>query len=726
MTRNCFYLAIAAFFISAILGVTRPGLTARKPAAAIPMDSTDIAGVVTSSKGPEAGVWVIAETKDFGTGFRKMVVTDDQGRYLIPDLPKANYNIWVRGYGLVDSAKVQAAPGKQLDLKAVIAPSAKEAAQYYPAAYWYSLLHIPPKSDFPGTGDSGNGIATRITSQEMWVERVKTDGCESCHQMGDKATREIPKELGAFDSSFDAWTRRIQSSQVGGGMMNTAVQTGVKRLLGEYADWTDRIKAGELPPVPPRPQGKERNVVITSWDWSGQKDYFHDEISADRWNPATNPNGLVYGVHEESTDLLTILDPVKNSFTEVPIPSGPNTPRVEPPEVVQPSPYWGNEAISTAKAAAHSLMMDPQGRIWTASQTREHDNPAFCKEGSSLASAIAFPINTGSRQVNMYDPKTQKWTLVDMCASALHLNFANDANHTLWIGNPGVDAIGWLNTKMFDQTHDAQKSQGWTPFILDTNGNGKRDDYTEPGQPSDPSKDTRMKAGFYGIIPSPADGSVWGTVLGFPGGILRVNPGPDPAKTALAEYYEVPWNNPKAPVQGFSPRGLDIDSNGVVWTVLASGHFASFDRRKCKGPLNGPTATGQQCPEGWTLYRTPGPSFKGVSDMVGSADENYYNWVDQFDSLGMGKNVPVATGNDSDALNVLDTSTGKFIVMRVPYPMGFFAKSLDGRIDDPRAGWKGRGLWSTYATRAPWHIEGGKGTTSKAVKFQLRPDPLAH
>ncbi len=727
MTKKILYLATAAIVITVLLGVSRPGHTARKPAAAaIPMDNTDIAGVVTSSKGPEAGVWVIAETKDLATGFRKIVVTDDQGRYLIPDLPKANYTVWVRGYGLVDSAKVQSAPGKSLDLKAVIAPSEKDAAQYYPAVYWYSLLHIPPKSDFPGTGDSGNGIATRIKSQEEWVERVKTDGCESCHQLGDKATREIPSNLGAFDSSFDAWNRRIQSSQVGGSMMNAAVQTGAKRLLTEYGNWTDRIKAGELPPAPPRPQGRERNVVITQWDWSGPKDYFHDEITVDRWNPTTNPNGLVYGVHEESTDLLTILNPVKNSFTEVPIPSGPGTPQAEPPEVVQPSPYWGTEAISTAHAAAHSLMMDPQGRIWTASQTREHDNPAFCKQGSSLPAAIAYPINTGSRQVNMYDPKTGKWTLVNMCASGLHLNFANDANHTLWIGNPGVDAVGWLNTKMFDETHDAQKSQGWTPLILDTNGNGKRDAYTEPGQPSDPTKDTRIKVGFYGIIPSPADGSVWGTVLGFPGGIVRLNPGPDPVKTALAEYYEAPWNNPKAAVQGFSPRGLDIDSNGVVWTVLASGHFASFDRRKCKGPLNGPTATGQQCPEGWTLYRTPGPSFKGVSDLVGSADENYYNWVDQFDSLGMGKNVPVATGNDSDALDVLDTATGKFIVMRVPYPMGFFAKSLDGRIDDPKAGWKGRGLWSTYATRAPWHIEGGKGTTSKAVKFQLRPDPLAH
>ena len=175
-------------------------------------------------------------------------------------------------------------------------------------------------------------------------------------------------------------------------------------------------------------------------------------------------------------------------------------------------------------------------------------------------------------------------------------------------------------------------------------------------------------------------------------------------------------------MQGFSPRGLDIDHNGVVWTVLASGHFASFDRRKCKGPLNGPTATGQHCPEGWTLYPMPGPQFKGVTDS-GSAEASYYDWVDQFDTFGLGRNVPIATGNGNDALLAL--SDGKFVVLRVPYPIGFFAKGLDGRIDDPKGGWKGKGLWSTYATRAPFHVEGGKGTTSKVLHFQLRPDPLA-
>jgi hypothetical protein len=496
-------------------------------------------------------------------------------------------------------------------------------------------------------------------------------------------------------------------------------------MLSEYADWTDRIKNGELPSAPARPQGMERNVVITEWDWATPKEYFHDEISVDRRNVNSNPNGLVYGVHEDSSDYITVLDPNKNSFSQVKIPYAPGTPMAEPEELLEPSPYWGNEPVAISHATAHSLMMDSKGRIWTAGATRDRENPAYCQKGSSLESAVVLPLKNSSRQTNVYDPKTGKWELVDLCTSTQHLMFAEDANSTLWFSNPGGDNVGWLNTKMWDETHDAAKSQGWTPFILDTNGNGKRDEYTEPGQPMDPTKDMRIKVGFYGVSPSPVDGSIWGTVLGFPGALVRLNPGSDPARTSLAEIYEVPWNNPKAAVQGFSPRGMDITRDGVIWTVLSSGHFASFDRRKCTGPLNGPTATGQHCPEGWTLYRTPGPSFQGVEGF-GSADTNYYNWVDQFDTFGMGKDTPIATANDMDALEALDTKTGKFLVMRVPYPMGFFAKSMDGRIDDPKAGWKGKGIWSTYATRAPWHIEGGKGTTSKAVKFQLRPDPLAN
>jgi hypothetical protein len=296
---------------------------------------------------------------------------------------------------------------------------------------------------------------------------------------------------------------------------------------------------------------------------------------------------------------------------------------------------------------------------------------------------------------------------------------------------------------MWEKTHDAAKSQGWTALVLDTNGNGKRDAYVEGEQkvataPSgeslgtsaainatiDPNRDTRINAAFYGVSVSPKDGSIWGSVLGFPGAVVRIVPGAHPPETALAEYYELPWNNPKAAVQGFGPRGLDVDANGVVWTVIASGHFASFDRSKCKGPLNGPKATGQQCPEGWTLHPMPGPQFKGVTDS-GSADSNYYDWVDRFDTLGLGKNIPIAAGSASDAMHAYIASTGKFATLRVPYPTGFYAKGMDGRIDDANAGWKGKGLWTTWATRTPYHSETGKGTTSKVLKFQMRPDPLA-
>ena len=211
-------------------------------------------------------------------------------------------------------------------------------------------------------------------------------------------------------------------------------------------------------------------------------------------------------------------------------------------------------------------------------------------------------------------------------------------------------------------------------------------------------------------------------MLGFPGALVRLSPGANPPATALAEIFELPWNNPKAQVQGFSPRGGDVDRNGVFWTALASGQLASFDRRKCKGPLNGPSATGQHCPEGWTFYSEPLPQMKGVTG-AGSAEASYYTWVDQFDTAGFGKNVPIDTGNGSEGLLVL--KDGKWIVLRVPYPLGYYTKWMDGRIDDASAGWKGRGLWTTVSTRGPFHMEGGKGTTSKVVRFQMRPDPLA-
>jgi hypothetical protein len=689
----------------------------------VTVDNDDIGGVVTSTNGPEAGVWVIAETTELPTKFVRIVVTDDQGRYLVPDLPKAIYKVWVRGYGLVDSTPVQASPGKTMNLTAVVAPNPHAAAEYYPAIYWFSLLHVPDEKEFPGTGPSGNGISKEMGSQGEWLRSVKTDGCVTCHQLGNKATRTVPEALGKFENAKAAWTRRIQSGQAGGNMTGNIARMG-DRALAMFGDWTDRIKAGELPPVPPRPQGAERNVVITEWDWAKPTEYFHDEVATDRRNPTVNAYGPIYGVHELSSDYLSVLDPVRHTAGEIRIPvRDPNTPSTAETKPMKPSPYWGDEAIWDSQANAHNPMFDAQGRLWFTSRVRGNDNPAFCKKGSSLPSAKLFPTNTSGRQLAMYDPKTGKFSLIDTCYGTHHLFFAEDANDTIWTSGGG-QVVGWLNSKMYLQTGDEEKSQGWTPLILDTNGNGKQDAWVEPDQPVDPAKDKRISAAFYGVMASPVDGSIWGSSLGFPGSLVRLNPGANPPSTALAEIYEVPWDNPKAPVQGFSPRGMDIDRNGVVWAPLASGHLASFDRRKCKGPLNGPAATGQQCPEGWKLYPFPGPRFQGVADS-GSAEASYYDWVDQFDTLGLGKNVPIATGNESEALLALLPDTGKFVTLRVPYPMGFYAKGLDGRIDDPKAGWKGKGLWATFGTRAPFHVEGGKGTTSKVLHFQLRPDPLA-
>jgi hypothetical protein len=690
-------------------------------ATAVRIDSDDIGGVVTSSKGPEAGVWVIAETTDLPTRLSKTVVTDDQGRYVIPDLPKANYNVWVRGYGLVDSKKVQAAPGKAVNLTAEVAPDDRAAAQYYPASYWYSLLKVPEKSEFPGTGPKGNGISPNMKSQAQMIEMLKTDSCWSCHALGTKATREISKGLGNFDSPSAAWERRIQSGQAGGQMLGSISSMGKERALAMFGDWTTRIAAGELPPKPPRPQGIERNVVVTQWDWSKPTAYLHDEIASDKRDPSVNANGLIYGAPELSTDDIPVLDPVHNTTTSVKMPvRDPQTPRPGPP--LKPSVFWGEESIWDSQANMHNPMFDEKGRVWFTSVIRPSENPAYCKDGSVNSSAKLFPVARSGRQLAFYDPKSKQFTLIDTCFSTHHLQF--DKNGILWTSSGGGgDVVGWLDVKKFEETHDEQRSQGWTALVLDTNGNGKRDDYVEPNDPVNPAKDKRISGSFYGLTVSPSDGTIWGTILGFPGRIVRLNPGTHPPETALAEVYELPWGNPNAKVQGYSPRGLDIDTSGVVWTVLSSGHFASFDRRKCKGPLNGPAATGQHCPEGWSLYAFPVPNLKGVTDS-GSAEASYYDWVDQFDTFGLGKNTPIATGNGEDGLMAL--VNGKWVTLRVPYPVGYFAKGLDGRIDDPKTGWKGKGLWSTYGTRTMFHTETGKGTMAKVLHFQLRPDPLAN
>ena len=222
-TTRVFHIAVVVVGIAVLLTAwPAPRLRAQPaPPGAVQIDNDDIGGVVTSPRGPEAGVWVIAETTDLGTRFAKSVVTDARGRYVVPDLPKATYNVWVRGYGLVDSPKVKAEPGTSIDLQAVIAPNAAAAAQYYPAIYWFAMLDIPDKSLFPGTGLEGNGMPVAFKSQEQWLNVIQLNGCGNCHQIGDKATREIPIALGTFANSQEAWARRLQSGPASVNMITT-------------------------------------------------------------------------------------------------------------------------------------------------------------------------------------------------------------------------------------------------------------------------------------------------------------------------------------------------------------------------------------------------------------------------------------------------------------------------------------------------------------------------
>src|SRR5450631_583806 len=589
-------------------------------------EAADLHGTVTGPHGPEAGVWVIAETSDLPTPYAKVVVTDDQGRYLIPDLPKASYEVWVRGYGLVDSRKVRSLPGKTLDLKAVLAPNAAAAAGYYPGMYWYSLLKIPGKSEFPGTGEKGNGISSNMKTQEQWVDTVK-NACQSCHALGSKGIRTVPKVFQEGSAnSVQAWAKRTQAGQAMINMATGLGYMGIDAALRNYADWTDRIAAGELPfDKPERPKGIERNVVITLWDWSTSKAYMHDSVATDKDNPALNANGKIYGSPEESTDMVPVLDPNTNTATQLKLPYRDAGIASTASNPKGPSAYW-KEAPWDGHTSIHNPMMDREGRVWFTSRIRAPDaQPAYCSDGSLPSSKVA-PLKDSPRQLTMYDPKTGKWLLIDTCFSTHHLYFApRDSNYTLWTsqGGPGSGVVGWLKTRMYFETGDEAKSQGWTPLIVDTNGNGKRDEYVGPNDPVDPAKDKKILAAFYGITPSTVDDSVWGQSMGIgfarvnqPGYVMRIVPGSNPAETALTEVY-VP------PEGGWSPRGIDMGTDGVVWTALASGHIASFERSKCKGPLNGPeAASGKLCPEGWTLYRMTGPQFKGM-DNSGSANHAY-------------------------------------------------------------------------------------------------------
>ncbi|HXP86734.1 MAG TPA: carboxypeptidase-like regulatory domain-containing protein [Bryobacteraceae bacterium] len=716
-----------------------------------------ITGVVQGEKGPEAGVWVIAETKDLQTNFIKTVVTDDQGRFAVPELPAVNYRVWVRGYGLVDSSPIEMKPStSSVTLKVTSAKTPQEAAKTYPGDYWLSMMAPPAKNLFPGTGPSGNGLGITMKSQDEWINRLKS-GCNFCHQLGNALTRDTKHVFAAkpeLKTDAEAWEWRLGVGVRGTNMYGLLGQMGKDPTLKALSDWTESIEHGAVPPTPARPTGIERNIVSTQWDVGDDHSFMHDQISTDKNHPTLNGGGPNYAVNAGHGQLV-VLDQADNNTYAIDIPTREPKDKVPSrfPSPNRPSMFWGNEHLWSNPpydpADPHNPMMDSKGRVWMTSKIRPNADPSWCNDPSNKY-ADWYPLKNSARQASYWDPKTKQFQLIDTCYSTHHLQFDNDPDETVYFNELSGPIFGWVDSKVYDQTLASTKDEkqaeqaavGWCGQVVDTNGDGK---ITRPwnvvargadlallystdtggaaggrgkagATPFDPKLDTQINFAMYSMIPSPVDDSVWGVAEDFPGFLIRLQRGNNPPSTCRTQIFKVP-----AP--GYDPRGVDIDTNGVVWTALAAtSHLASFDVRKCKDLTGVQKVDGSQCKEGWTLYQTTGPRLKGTDV---PADFHYYNWVDQQDIIGLGKNIPFATGSNSDSLIALNPQTQKWTYFRIPYPLGFYARGMDGRIDDANAGWKGRALYSNYGTHFVWHIEGGKGTKGKIVKFQVRPDPLA-
>jgi streptogramin lyase len=654
----------------------------RAPAAAVDVDPASIGGVVLSGARPEAGVWVIAETTGLPTHFSRIVVTDDEGRFLVPDLPaSASYDVWVRGYGLRDSEPIKAGRGERLTLQVERARTPQEASRIYPANYWLSLYQPPaanvlPLADSEGAAapvsharqqDEEAGEAARqYPGREHWVGQMKL-GCMLCHQMGQEITR-----LWTRPEHWDAvWERA--------GMQPSADALGTRVLRESLADWAGRIAAGEVPPPPPRPSGIERNMVITEWAWARDDSYIHDNVSTDKRNPTLYPNGKVWGI-DIGQSFLWALDPKTHTVTahEVPRRDGPG----RDPERL------GRIQGSTS---SHNPMLDDNGNVWLTTAVRGFQNtPKWAGDVTVDIAGGTKPLDDrglrASRHLGYFDTRAEKFVLIDTAFATHHLQF--DQEGRLWTSGDNT-RLGMFDPRKFDPARPEETEIGaqtaWAQI--------------------DPATGRSAMGGGYGIIVSPVDGTVWRA--NYPG-IFGQAPLPDLSGNYIDKFdpKTKTYKRYPIPLPGYGPRGIDATTDGRLWFGTGSGHLGRFD-----------PATEQ-----FKYWETPGPKMKGTGKEIGSADFHYYIWVDQFNTLGLGKDIVIVNGTNSDSLLVFNPASEQFTVIRIPYPRGMFTRGLDGRIDDANAGWKGRGLWVSNNTDGLLHTEKKRGFISHV---QFRESPLA-
>jgi len=653
----------------------------------VDVDQASIGGVVLNGQKAEAGVWVIAETSGLPTKFTRIVVTDDAGRFVVPDLPAtASYDVWVRGYGLRDSEPVKAERGKHLTLKVANARNPQEAAAIYPANYWLSLYEPPPAEALPivdaeghlpesahGEGpDEESGVASRgYPGREHWVGQMKLS-CMLCHQLGQDISRLFDRP-----EHWDAvWERA--------GMVRVADSLGNKVLKNSLSNWGKRIAGGEVPPAPPRPAGIERNMVVTQWTWARDDSYVHDNVSTDKRNPTLYPYGKVYGL-DIGQSFLWELDPVKNTVSshEIPLRNGPG----RDPE---------REGRIQGLTSSHNPMLDEKGNVWVTTRVRNAtDTPKWASEvvqdiGAGATNprlALTSRDMRASRHLGYFNTNEKKFVLIDTAYATHHLQF--DKEGRLWTSGDN-SRLGMFDPAKFDPSRPVEtESQAQTAFSQLDEKTGK----------------SKMGGG-YGIVVSPVDGTIWRA--NYPG-IFGQAPLPDLTGNRIDKFdpKTKTFTQYQLPLPGYGARGIDATTDGKMWFATGSGHLGRFD-----------PAT-----EKFTYWETPGPKIKGTGKETGSADFHYYIWVDQFNTLGLGKDMVVTTGTNSDSLLVFNPTTEKFTVIRIPYPRGMFTRGLDGRLDDPNAGWKGRGLWASNNTDGLVHTE---KRTSFISHVQFRESPLEH
>ena len=464
-----------------------------------------------------------------------------------------------------------------------------------------------------------------------------------------------------------------------------------------FSEWTERIGKGIYPLAePPRPDGVERNVVVTLWDWDGAS-----SAATSNSLDARIHTGRVYGP-AQNREALVWVDPVSHTAGETRLPVVPS-----------------------------SATIDRLGRLWLTTGGPPIDRqPAFCSDPANPF-AKYFPLAAGGSQLAHFDSKAPARS-VTTCFAAEGSDLGVDGR--LYFG--GIGVVGWIDIGHAgggSKSPTGTAAQGWCPMVIDANGDQTiTPGWIEPNQPADRARDQRIDFPCRRIA-SAGDGAVWCAAGGVnEERIVRVEVGANPPQSCRTEIYQAPpWRDVAA------PRDVAVDDAGVVWVAMAgTDHLASLDRRLCTDRRASGTAA-QLCAEGWRFYTIPGPSFSIASPTAGAdvvlrggvaartTDFIQAVAVDRSDVLALneGRAVPWALLSNSDGASALLPSTGKFVTLRVPYPLGFYGRSLSPRIDDPRRGWKGRGLWSAYGSQTPSHVEGAG--RSKVVKFQIRPDPLA-